>query len=491
MATRKLVRDLFLSKHSLYSRLLNSQQVSTSTTRLRLLPANRYTGSRQFSVLNEFSKQVKGEANRNQGFQQSVKELKEKAEELKAVKEDLKVRTKQTTEQLYKHVDGVWTEAEATAKKVSANVKEKISAATEEVKDTFGIGKQASSESAGTTAKSGADVKDKSNAASGEEKQQQSGPSDTAESLFGRFKSGVSSVTPKVSLAFQKLKEAKPVDLVKKGYDIVKDELSGNPSKRKHIDFEASSSTSSSAGERSTRTDVTVVPSKQSRWSKKWEAFKEKMQGHPIFKRVSGISEPVVTKSQELAEDMRERWETSDHPVVHKIQDLNESVFGETAAALSFKEIRRRDPSFSLPEFVAEVQEVVKPVLNAYFKGDIKILKKYCSNEVIERCKAEHKAYESQGIFFDNKILHISEVEARETRMMGDTPIIIVAFQTQQVYCVRDRLGSIKEGGKDTIHTIYYVWAMQQMDVEEIGEGALYPIWRLREMQQLGVQSLI
>ncbi|KAA8543369.1 hypothetical protein F0562_021136 [Nyssa sinensis] len=376
------------------------------------------------------------------------------------------------------------------AKKVSANVKEKISAATEEVKDTFGIGKQAASESASTSAKSGADVNG-SKAASGEEKPQQSGPSDTAESLFGKFKSGVSSVTPKVSLAFQKLKEAKPVDLVKKGYDIVKDELSGNPSKRKRIDFAASSSTSSSAGERSTRTDVAVVPLKQSRWSKKWEAFKVKMQGHPIFKRVSGLSEPVVTKSQELAEDMRERWETSDHPVVHKIQDLNESVFGENAAALSFKEIRRRDPSFSLPEFVAEVQEVVKPVLNAFFKGDVEVLKKYCSSEVIERCKAEHKAYESQGIFFDNKILHISEVEVRETKMMGDTPIIIVAFQTQQVYCVRDRLGSIKEGGKDTIHTVYYAWAMQQTDVAELGEGALYPIWRLREMQQLGVQALI
>lgn len=32
-----------------------------------------------------------------------------------------KFRTKQTTEQLYKHVDGVWTDAEATAKKVCSD----------------------------------------------------------------------------------------------------------------------------------------------------------------------------------------------------------------------------------------------------------------------------------------------------------------------------------------------------------------------------------
>ncbi|KAK9282158.1 hypothetical protein L1049_005070 [Liquidambar formosana] len=443
MASRKLVRDLFFSKQPLLLQLRTSQQLST--TRFRLLATNGYSGYRQFSVFNEFSKNLKGEAHSNPEFKQSVKELKEKAEELKEVKEELKVRTKQTTEQLYKHVDGVWAEAEATAKKVSANVKEKISAATEEVKDTFGIGKQESSGSTDSSAKFDADVKDGSKATSGEEKHEQSGPNDTAETLFGKFKSSVSSASPKVSLAFQRLKEAKVIDFAKKGYDIVKDELSSNPSKRKRMQHAASSS---STGERSARTDIVIVPSKQSRWSKKWETFKGKMQDHPIFKRISGLSEPVVSKSQEFAEDVRERWETSDHPVVHKIQDLNESVFGETAAALSFKEIRRRDPSFSLPEFVAEVQEMVKPVLTAYIKGDNETLKKYCSPEVIERCKLEHGAYQSQGIFFDNKILHISEAEIRETKMMGSTPIIIVAFQTQQVYCVRDRHGSITEGGK-------------------------------------------
>ncbi|KAL6338204.1 hypothetical protein AAG906_015172 [Vitis piasezkii] len=453
MGSRKLVRDLYLSKQPLLLHLLSSQQASSA--RLRLISPNGCSGYRGFSVFNEFSNKIKGEVNRNSEFQQTVKELKEKAEELKGVKEELKVRTKQTTEQLYKHVDGVWTEAEATAKKVSANVKEKISAP-----------QRISS--------------------SGEEKHH--GPSDTAETLFGKFKSSVSTVSPKVSLAFEKLKEAKVLDLAKKGYDIVKDELSSNPSKRKQMQRAASSA---SPGERSTKTDIVIVPSKQSRWSKKWEALKDKMQGHPVFKRISGLSEPVVTKGQELAEDVRERWETSDNPVVHKIQDLNESVFGETAAAMSFKEIRRRDPSFSLPDFVSEVQEVIRPVLNAYIKGDAETLKKYCSPEVIERCKAEHGAYQTMGIIFDNKILHISDVEVRETKMMGTSPIIIVAFQTQQVYCVRSADGSIKEGGKDTIHTVYYAWAMQQVDAEELGEGAIYPIWRLREMQQLGVQALI
>ncbi|OMP03084.1 Membrane transporter, Tim44-related/Ribosomal protein L45 [Corchorus capsularis] len=476
MAGRKLVRDLFIARQPLFYHLTSRQG---SNARLRLLSANGYSANRRFSVFNEFSKKIKGEANSNPEFKQSVEELKGKAEELK-------VRTKQTTEKLYKQVDGAWTEAEATAKKVSANMKEKISAAKEEVKDSFGIGKEESSQSANTSAQHGTDAKDGGKASCGEQKPEQSGSGDSAETIFGKFKSGISS--PKVSLAFQRLKEAKVVDLAKKGYGIVKDELTGNTSRRKHLEF---TPPPEPTGERSTRTDIVIVPTKQSIWSKKWEALKGKMQGHPLFKRVSGISEPVVTKGQEIAEDMRERWETSDSPIVHKIQDINESIFQETDTAASYKEIRRRDPSFSLPEFVSEVQEAIRPVLNAYMKADVETLKKYCSPEIIDRCKAEHTAYQTHGFFFDNKILHISEVEVRETKMMGSSPIIIVAFQTQQIYCIRDREGKITEGGQDTIHTVYYAWAMQQVDVEELGEGAIYPIWKLREMQKMGIQALI
>ncbi|XP_073286072.1 mitochondrial import inner membrane translocase subunit TIM44-2-like isoform X1 [Primulina huaijiensis] len=498
MANRKVLRDFLINKHILLRpQLIASKQASSRWERPRFVSSYGNMLRREFSVFNEFSNKIKGEVDRNQEFQQSVKELKEKANELKGVKEDLKARTKQTTEQLYKHVDDVWTETEAKAKKVYADMEEKITAAKIEVKESYGAGKQEPTGSNGTPSSHCSNGNGGDKSAFGGEKQQgqqqQPDSNDNVKTLFGKVKNGFYSISPKVSLAFHKVKEARPVDLVKKSYEIVKDELKGNPNRRKRLEYDASSAASSSNFERSTRTDIVVVPSKQSPWSKKWEAFKNKMRGYPMFKRVRGLSEPVLEKSQEIAEDMRERWETSDHPVVHKIQDISETVLGESDAAMSFKEIRRRDPTFSLPEFVAEVQEVVKPVLIAYFKGDADVLKKYCTFHVIERCIAERKAFESQGIFFDNKILHISEVEVRETKMMGDTPIIIVAFQTQQVYCVRDSLGSVTEGGQDTIQTVYYAWAMQQLDAEQLGDGyaAPYSIWKLREMQQLGVRALI
>lgn len=43
--------------------------------------------------------------------------------------------------------------------------------------------------------------------------------------------------------------------------------------------------------------------------------------GHPLFKRLAALREhKVFSKGREVAEDLRERWETSDSPLVNRIQ---------------------------------------------------------------------------------------------------------------------------------------------------------------------------
>ncbi|KAI3700938.1 hypothetical protein L2E82_45579 [Cichorium intybus] len=117
-----------------------------------------------------------------------------------------------------------------------------------------------------------------------------------SENIKNKVSAATEEVISGVSSSFQKAKDAKVFDLAKKGYGFVKDELSGSPSKRKR----AKAASSQANVERSTRTDIVVVPVKQSKLNKKWEAFKAKMQGHLLFKRMNGFSEPVVTKSQEI-----------------------------------------------------------------------------------------------------------------------------------------------------------------------------------------------
>lgn len=142
-----------------------------------------------------------------------------------------------------------------------------------QVRETFGIGNNKSSESTGSSSANGSDAVDGKKASSGDQTSQQSGPNDSAETLFGKFKSTVSSSN--FSSAFQSVKDAKLIDIAKKGYTIVKDELSGSPKKRKHLQYDLSSSPQ---GERSTRTEIVSVPIKQSRRQKVWAAIKHKVR---------------------------------------------------------------------------------------------------------------------------------------------------------------------------------------------------------------------
>ncbi|MQM20602.1 hypothetical protein Taro_053626 [Colocasia esculenta] len=105
------------------------------------------------------------------------------------------------------------------------------------------------------------------------------------EKLYGWLKSTISSASPKLSTSFQNVKDAKVTALAKKGYGLVKNELTSSPSKRKCLQY---ASANVSNEERSTRIDIVVVPSKQLKWVKKWEAFRDKMQGHPILNVLVG-----------------------------------------------------------------------------------------------------------------------------------------------------------------------------------------------------------
>lgn len=435
---------------------------------------------RHMGMFKEFSKRFKGELENNPELQKSIEQLKEKAG-------DLKHRTKETTQQIYKHVEG----AEARAKQVSAVVKEKVNVARERVSEATAQVKESVSSFKSSNPQYPKSPSDASNGTSFTDtgRQEAAGESQSGRgSAANVFSKGFQIFSSSTAVLIDKVRGAKVVDLAKKGYGLLVEELTMTPSKRRV----QASYTATTTAARSASTALVPVVKKRSGWEKRWDDLKDKVRAHPMYKRARGIKElPIVTKSQEIAEDVRERWETSDSPVVHKIQDLNDSLFGETASAVAVKEIRQRDPMFSFPDFLVEVQESTRPVLQAYLKGDLTELQKRCSREVVDRCRAERRAYESQGIFMDNKILHISDVELKETKLMGNTPIIIVAFQTQQIYCVRDKQGKITQGAKDDIHTVFYAWAMQQVVPEEIQEGAMYPYWQLREMQQLGIQSII
>ena len=232
-----------------------------------------------------------------------------------------------------------------------------------------------------------------------------------------------------------------------------------------------------------------------SRFERMFEDIKEKLGFSEENMEKIGNSE-AIKKLKNVQEDLRERWETSDSPMVHRIQDASESFFGETDQAEAMKLIRQMDTGFNTSDFLAEVRSSVPDVIKSYLMGDVEALSKMenISPEIIERMGGQINAWKSQGHVVDARLLHVSELELVEIRVLDNYPTVVIQFACQQVNCVRDKNGAIIEGANDDIQSVHYLWAMQLSDVEfETSDGRKFvkPTWQLREMVLRGMMAIV
>ena len=242
-------------------------------------------------------------------------------------------------------------------------------------------------------------------------------------------------------------------------------------------------------------TQLAVAPAApESAWQKQFREMGDKLGGHAFFRRVaSGLKDNRVVKAgEDLTESIREKWETSDSAFVHRIQDATDSFFAEGEAAQALREIRARDPSFDMVEFLRLLRADVPLLIKAYLTNDQALIKEHCSPEMIERLTGIMKAQAEAGLIPDPTLLDTSEVELVDLKMLDDAPIIVTQFTCQQINCTRDSHGNVVEGAPDEVHRVYYYWAVQQEEQGYVGEDgkAHPPRWQLREMLIRGIHHL-
>ncbi|KAG7666723.1 hypothetical protein KSW81_000496 [Nannochloris sp. 'desiccata'] len=243
-------------------------------------------------------------------------------------------------------------------------------------------------------------------------------------------------------------------------------------------------------------THLAVAPAAQeSAWQRQFREMGDKLGGHAFFRRVaSGLKDNRVVKAgEDLTESIREKWETSDSAFVHRIQDATDNFFAEGEAAQALREIRARDPSFDMVEFLRLLRADVPLLIKAYLTNDQALIKEHCSPEMIERLTGIMKAQAEAGLIPDPTLLDTSEVELVDIKMLEDAPIIVTQFTCQQINCTRDSHGNVVEGAPDEVHRVYYYWAVQQEEQGYVGEDgkAHPPRWQLREMLIRGMHHLL
>lgn len=75
-------------------------------------------------------------------------------------------------------------------------------------------------------------------------------------------------------------------------------------------------------------------------------------------------------------------------------------------------EICKVDPSFDRDEFIKECEKDIVPnVLEAMIRGDIEVLKDWCSEAVYKPIEELHKRVLQLGYQVDSKVIDMSHVE--------------------------------------------------------------------------------
>lgn len=220
-----------------------------------------------------------------------------------------------------------------------------------------------------------------------------------------------------------------------------------------------------------------------------WERMQRRLTEAPIIQGILEKGDQVLEQAgakkvkkqvDELSEDAREAWETSQNPWVYRISSVYDTVTAESEEAAAVRDLRVMDPTFNLEEWKHDVVEHTLPKIMSWFlEGELERLQPWMAEGVFKRIAAEVTARKQEGVQINTHVLAImnSEILAIEKdHVEKGSPIILLHYMCQQINCVtKKKDGTIVEGSEDDIRANSYVVAFQREYNDE--EGALN--WRI------------
>ena len=215
-----------------------------------------------------------------------------------------------------------------------------------------------------------------------------------------------------------------------------------------------------------------------------WQRMQRRLAEAPIIQGIMTRAEEVYETSgakrvkqrvDDLSDDAKEAWETSQNPWVYRISSVYDTVTQESEYTVAARELRKLDPDFEFEEWRRDVVDHTLPQIMSWFlEGKINQLKPWLGESVFKRIAAEITARKQEGVQIDTHVLGImnSEILAVEQDTLEKgSPIILLHFMCQQINCVRKKEdGTIVEGAEDDIKANSYVAAFQREYDADKGE---------------------
>ncbi|QHS73987.1 protein translocase subunit TIM44 [Saccharomyces paradoxus] len=218
---------------------------------------------------------------------------------------------------------------------------------------------------------------------------------------------------------------------------------------------------------------ATNIESKES-FGKKVEDFKEKT---------------VVGRSiQSLKNKL---WDESENPLIVIMRKITNKVggfFAETESSRVYSQFKMMDPTFSNENFTRHLREYIVPeILEAYVKGDVKVLKKWFSEAPFNVYAAQQKIFKEQDVYADGRILDIRGVEIVSAKLLApqDIPVLVVGCRAQEINLYRKKkTGEIAAGDEANILMSSYAMVFTR-DPEQIDDDETEG-WKILEFVRGG-----
>lgn len=206
----------------------------------------------------------------------------------------------------------------------------------------------------------------------------------------------------------------------------------------------------------------------KSELTKKWEQFKDT---NVVFQSLLSI---------------KSNLSQSDNPIIERFREWFAYTESETTQVI--KAIQAVDPSFNSEQFMRDAAEYYIPdVLEATLKGDLELLREWCSEQLYAQLSAVLHAKTTLGHIDSSEILDIRKVDLTQMKIIDGIPLLIVDFSTQMNLLVKSKMGEIVSGGEDYIeHSRWRIVFVKEACVDDtLPFNQLTNGWKVMEMVKI------
>jgi hypothetical protein len=218
-----------------------------------------------------------------------------------------------------------------------------------------------------------------------------------------------------------------------------------------------------------------------------WEQFSDRLKDTPLLKGIFGLGDSSAGKKlSDAAEDAREAWETSQHPLIYRAHSAWSTMFAETEMGEAIRELRKLDPDFTMEGFLVEMEEEIIPtVLGAFLRADKKAMRPWLGEAAMGAVGASIDERRRAQRVMDPNILAIQHVNVHAAKVVEKLgPLVVVQFMAQQIDCLYDaKGGAVVEGSDNRVAAVFYAFAMTRDRDPDSGEALN---WSIKEFAIVG-----